>query len=273
MLSPVHGSLRRVQAEFPLIQGRVKTLYASIKELQNNLDLRITSYNEKRPHHGRWCFAKTPMQTFLDAILIVREKNDRLKMISSKPTASENALSCQVKYKLLQLLFGDEARFIRINRPRPRWAPIGIRPEFPSQLIREYIYLYGAVSPKDRTCVYMITRRSDSQAFLNVLARKFARQDIFLFSTAPPTIAAATSRFPTISHCSSCHPIRQSSIPRKISGMKSAINLQELRPQINRRCARQIQAGDPLHRTQSRVITHPPCALGELLIQDSDESR
>ena len=24
-------------------------------------------YNEARPHQGRWCFGKTPMQTFLDA--------------------------------------------------------------------------------------------------------------------------------------------------------------------------------------------------------------
>ena len=47
-------------------------------------------------------------------------------------------------------MFADEARFGRINRPRPCWAPIGIRPEVASQLIREYIHLYGAVSPKSR---------------------------------------------------------------------------------------------------------------------------
>ena len=46
-------------------------------------------------------------------------------------------------------MFTDEARFGRMNRPRPCWAPAGIRPEVALQLIREYIYLYGAVSPKD----------------------------------------------------------------------------------------------------------------------------
>jgi transposase InsO family protein len=51
-----------------------KKLYASIEELQNDLDLWIKSYNEERPHQGRWCFGKTPMQTFLDAIPIAREK-------------------------------------------------------------------------------------------------------------------------------------------------------------------------------------------------------
>ena len=31
-------------------------------------------YNEDRPHQGRWCFGKTPMQTFLDAIPLAQEK-------------------------------------------------------------------------------------------------------------------------------------------------------------------------------------------------------
>jgi cholesterol oxidase len=53
-------------------------------------------------------------------------------------------------------MFADEARFGRMNRPRPCWAPAGIRPEVASQLVREYIYLYGAVSPKDGICVYLI---------------------------------------------------------------------------------------------------------------------
>ena len=46
-------------------------------------------------------------------------------------------------------MFTDEARFGRMNRIRPCWAPVSIRPEVAAQLIREYIYLYGAVSPKD----------------------------------------------------------------------------------------------------------------------------
>jgi DDE superfamily endonuclease len=90
----------------------------------------------------------------------------------------------------LRILFADEARFGRINRPRPCWAPIGIRPEVASQLIREYIYyLYGAVSPKDGACVYLIMPRSDTacfQLFLNALSRKFARQDILLVLDGAP---------------------------------------------------------------------------------------
>ena len=66
-----------------------------------------------------------------------------------------------------------------------------------SLLIREHIYLYGAVSPKDGTCVYLIMPTSNTacfQAFLDVLSRKFARQDIYWFSMAPPTTVVATSR-------------------------------------------------------------------------------
>ena len=51
-----------------------KKLYASIRELQEDLDEWIKSYNEERPHQGRWCFGKTPTQTFLDAIPIARDK-------------------------------------------------------------------------------------------------------------------------------------------------------------------------------------------------------
>jgi transposase InsO family protein len=64
---------KTVLDEFYRIAFR-KKLYASIEELQNDLDLWIKSYNEERPHQGRWCFGKTPMQTFLDAIPIAREK-------------------------------------------------------------------------------------------------------------------------------------------------------------------------------------------------------
>ncbi len=63
-----------------------------------------------------------------------------------------------------------------MNRPRPCWAPTGIRPEVASQLIREYIYLYGAVSPRDGTCVYLIMPTSNTacfQAFIDVLSRRF----------------------------------------------------------------------------------------------------
>jgi transposase len=81
-------------------------------------------------------------------------------------------------------MFADEARFGRLNRPRPCWAPQGIRPQVASQLIREFVYLYGAVCPKDGTCVYLIMPAPNTecfQIFLETLAKKYRRQFILLF--------------------------------------------------------------------------------------------
>jgi len=51
-----------------------KKLYRSIEELQTDLDAWLAEFNSARPHQGRWCFGKTPMQTFLDAKPIAEEK-------------------------------------------------------------------------------------------------------------------------------------------------------------------------------------------------------
>jgi transposase InsO family protein len=51
-----------------------KKIYRSIDELQRDLDLWLAEYNNQRPHQGRWCFGKTPMQTFLDALPLAKEK-------------------------------------------------------------------------------------------------------------------------------------------------------------------------------------------------------
>jgi transposase InsO family protein len=51
-----------------------KKLYANIEELQADLDEWVRSYNEERPHQGRWCFGKTPQQTFLDSLELAKEK-------------------------------------------------------------------------------------------------------------------------------------------------------------------------------------------------------
>src|SRR5262249_39724154 len=86
-------------------------------------------------------------------------------------------------------MFADEARFGRINRPRPCWAPIGTRPEVAAPIIREHIYFYGGGSPQDGSCLYLIMPTSNTtcfQAFLDVLARKFARQDILLVLDGAP---------------------------------------------------------------------------------------
>jgi len=45
-----------------------------IDELQADLDTWIKEYNEERVHSGKYCFGKTPMQTFLDSMPLVKER-------------------------------------------------------------------------------------------------------------------------------------------------------------------------------------------------------
>jgi hypothetical protein len=39
------------------------------------VDAWLEAYNERRPHSGRFCYGKTPMQTFENAKTLAQEKN------------------------------------------------------------------------------------------------------------------------------------------------------------------------------------------------------
>ena len=56
-----------------------KKVYETIGELQEDLDSWMKSFNEDRPHQGKWCFGKTPMQTFIDGAPLAREKTTQLQ--------------------------------------------------------------------------------------------------------------------------------------------------------------------------------------------------
>jgi transposase InsO family protein len=62
-----------IQNEFYAIAFR-KKIYDSLEELQKDVDAWVEEYNERRPHQGKYCFGKTPMQTFLDTIHLAQEK-------------------------------------------------------------------------------------------------------------------------------------------------------------------------------------------------------
>lgn len=51
-----------------------KRIYHTIEELQRDLDAWLAEYNEVRSHQGRWCYSKTPMQTFLSSLPLAQEK-------------------------------------------------------------------------------------------------------------------------------------------------------------------------------------------------------
>lgn len=69
---------RTMQDEFYSVAFR-KRLYTSLEQLQSDVDTWITEYNESRPHSGRYCFGKTPIETFRSAKHLADEKQlDRI---------------------------------------------------------------------------------------------------------------------------------------------------------------------------------------------------
>jgi transposase-like protein len=59
--------------ELELQVPRTRTRSA-VEVLQADLDGWLKVYNEERTHQGRWCYGKTPMQTFLDSVPLAKEK-------------------------------------------------------------------------------------------------------------------------------------------------------------------------------------------------------
>ena len=52
----------------------LKERYCQLEELQKDLDQWLHQYNHYRPHSGRYCYGKTPMQTFNESKHIALEK-------------------------------------------------------------------------------------------------------------------------------------------------------------------------------------------------------
>lgn len=61
-----------------------KRIYTTLEELQADLDVWLKEYNENRPHSGKWCYGKTPLETFHESLHIAKEK-----MIGYQESVSE----------------------------------------------------------------------------------------------------------------------------------------------------------------------------------------
>ncbi len=64
---------RTMQEEFYAIAFR-KKLYDNLELLQQDLDEWMQYYNNERPHSGRYCYGKTPMETFIESLPLATEK-------------------------------------------------------------------------------------------------------------------------------------------------------------------------------------------------------
>ena len=76
----------------------------------------------------------------------------------------------------MRLLFQDEGRFGRISDRRRCWAPLPSRPVVGHQVVREYVYVMTAVSPKDGRLASLVMPWVDSEVmsiFLSHTAQEF----------------------------------------------------------------------------------------------------
>lgn len=71
----------------------------------------------------------------------------------------------------------DEGRFGRISTPKRAWAPPGVRPKAPRQVIRQSSYVFAAVAPEQGLMTSLILPSADTammNLFLAQVARDFA---------------------------------------------------------------------------------------------------
>ena len=93
---------RTVLNEFYRVAFR-KKVYRSIDELQADLDEWIREYNEERPHRGRWCFGKTPMQNVPRHNADDRGENARSLTVGYQNPIAQPGAVCQIEFQLIHL--------------------------------------------------------------------------------------------------------------------------------------------------------------------------
>ena len=84
----------------------------------------------------------------------------------------------------MRIMFQDEARFGRISDPRSCWARKPVRPTVGTQLVREYVYIFGAVSPKDGQHDSLVLPFANTEAmsvFLKELSCRYPNEEILMF--------------------------------------------------------------------------------------------
>jgi transposase len=96
-------------------------------------------------------------------------------------------------------MFQDEARFGRISDLKRCWAQRGVRPEVGAQVIREYVYVFGAVSPQDGCHDSLVLPFANTEAmsiFLDEVARRHRDEHILMFMDQASWHKSKTLRVP-----------------------------------------------------------------------------
>lgn len=79
---------KTIQEEFYATAFR-KKVYENLDQLQQDLEEWLVEYNQRRPHSGRYCFGKTPYQTWLDSLYLAR-----MKLLGEAKTSITTSVAC-----------------------------------------------------------------------------------------------------------------------------------------------------------------------------------
>ena len=77
----------------------------------------------------------------------------------------------------------DEGRFGRVNIPKASWAPKGIRPNVPKQVVRQSFYVYCAVVPslgKISSLILPYANTDMMNIFLEHVSKDFKENEIIM---------------------------------------------------------------------------------------------
>ena len=96
-------------------------------------------------------------------------------------------------------MFQDESRFGRINDIKRCWVAAKIRAKVAKQIIREYMYIYGAFDPMDGTADMLVLPSMTSEAmniFLKELSIRHQDQLILLICDGASNHRSKSLRLP-----------------------------------------------------------------------------
>lgn len=114
-------------------------------------------------------------------------------------------------------MFQDEAGFGRTNEPKRCWCKKGVRPTVPCHHIREYRYLYGAVSPQDGELFSLVMPYANTDCmnvFLGELSKAYPDDYILLilanaawYRSSTIVVPGNIELYPLLSYTPELNPI------------------------------------------------------------------
>src|SRR5438128_12504624 len=112
----------------------------------------------------------------------VKKSRNALKNFAAQVQAAVATREAHDERPVL-IMAQDEGCFGRISRAKRCWAPPGIRPHVPSQVVREYVYVYSAVAPAQGEMTSLILPSADTammNRFLEHVSQTFSKYFIVM---------------------------------------------------------------------------------------------